>query len=123
MSAGLKSFGFRDASGALASVALTAKEEAVLLGIASSEYGDGPGSTVYSFSAFDHAPTCAGLTARSMGGVMASLAKKRLVEVGTDGEQNIVTMTNSGVRVYLLICADNKIEARSNVLGIVAAAQ
>jgi len=82
---------------------LTDKETAALRAIASSEfmgdYGDvlaGPDYPVYSFSVTDGA----GLTPASMGGIIASLTKKGLVDGQDDGGDALVWFTPKGLDVW-----------------------
>ena len=78
---------------------LTMLELAVLKALDDSEYGDALTDGVWTFSVQDHMP--AGVPARSLGGIVASLTKKGCVVACDHGRDAYIAMTNAGAQAYL----------------------
>lgn len=77
---------------------ITANELKVLVAIAASEYQDGldRASVVGHHVWTMYVAEGAGLTARSLGGVVASLKKKGLAQIGENDGNEIIALTHSG---------------------------
>jgi hypothetical protein len=78
---------------------LTMLELAVLKAIDDSEYGEALTDGVWTFSVQDHMP--AGVPARSLGGIVASLSKKGYAHACDCGRDAYIAMTNEGAAAYL----------------------
>jgi len=85
---------------------LTDKELAVLTAIDASEYGDNICDAVWAWSIAQNCPT---LPATSIGGIVASLQKKKLVTTSDVGTRDAATaMTDEGARMYAAAVGDKR---------------
>lgn len=79
---------------------ITNLEKAVLVAIANSEYGDGPGSTIWTFSVWDNVDKTACPDRKSLSGAISSLVQKKLVHVAGTGKEATIRMTEAGCEAY-----------------------
>jgi hypothetical protein len=78
---------------------LTMLELAVLKALDDSEYGEALTDGVWTFSVQDHMP--AGVPARSLGGIVASLTKKGFARACDHGRDAYIAMTDAGAAAYI----------------------
>lgn len=83
-----------------ASHTLTALERAILHAIATSEYGEGIESTIWTFSVWDNIDHKACPKRASLSGGISSLSQKGLVGVSGSGNEATIWATPAGIAAY-----------------------